>query len=113
VGYALARLVSPVEPLFGPLPPAPEGPSAPAPIHPELLHLAGDPGWVPRGGATALLKKYEPFLPRPGGRIEAPVPETNLPAQLLLRSAGYRAVRVFRGFYSGEDAYLMERRLGG
>jgi ribosomal protein S18 acetylase RimI-like enzyme len=59
----------------------------------------------------ALLKKLEPFLRQPADHIEAAVPETNLSAQLLLRSAGYRALRVLRGYYETEDAYLMERRL--
>jgi len=35
------------------------------------------------------------------------VPETNLPAQLLLREAGYRAIRIERDYYGGEDGYLM------
>jgi hypothetical protein len=42
--------------------------------------------------------------------IRATVPESNLPVQLLLRDAGYKAVRVCRGHFDGEDGYLMERR---
>jgi ribosomal-protein-alanine N-acetyltransferase len=38
------------------------------------------------------------------------VRETNLPAQLFFRAAGFRAVTVLRDFYrdSDEDAYLMQ-----
>jgi ribosomal-protein-alanine N-acetyltransferase len=38
--------------------------------------------------------------------------ETNLPAQLFFRAAGFRAVSVLRSFYADtpEDAYLMQFR---
>lgn len=44
-------------------------------------------------------------------RITTIVSETNLPAQLYLRSCGFRATVVLRGHCepTGEDAYLMER----
>ena len=42
--------------------------------------------------------------------ITADVRESNVPAQLFLRSMGFRSKRVVRGFYedTGEDAYVME-----
>lgn len=45
-------------------------------------------------------------------RITLEVRETNLPAQLFFRSAGFRAVSVLREFYEDtpEDAYLMQYR---
>lgn len=45
-------------------------------------------------------------------RIVLEVRETNLPAQLFFRSAGFRAVSVLRDFYvdTTEDAYLMQYR---
>ena len=45
-------------------------------------------------------------------RITLEVRETNLPGQLFYRKAGFRAVRVVRGFYedTSEDAYLMQYR---
>lgn len=44
--------------------------------------------------------------------ITLEVRETNLPSQLFFRDAGFRAVRVLRGFYddTGEDAYFMQYR---
>ena len=47
-------------------------------------------------------------------RITLEVRETNLVAQLFFRKQEFRAVRVLRAFYedSGEDAFLMEYRLG-
>ena len=40
--------------------------------------------------------------------------ETNLTAQLFFRSQAFRAVRVLRSYYedSGEDAFLMQFRVG-
>ena len=45
-------------------------------------------------------------------RITLEVRETNLPAQLFFKSAGFRAVTVLRAYYedSPEDAYLMQYR---
>lgn len=47
-------------------------------------------------------------------RLVVEVRETNLHAQLFLRSAGFRATGVSRQFYvdSGEDAFIMEYRVG-
>jgi len=44
--------------------------------------------------------------------IEAAVPERDMPVQYLLRATGFQAVRVMRGFYGDDDAYLMEKRFG-
>jgi [ribosomal protein S18]-alanine N-acetyltransferase len=43
-------------------------------------------------------------------RVSLEVRETNLPAQLFFREAGFRATSVLRNFYedSPEDAYLMQ-----
>ncbi len=45
-------------------------------------------------------------------RITLEVRETNLPAQLFFKTAGFRAVTVLRAYYedSPEDAYLMQFR---
>jgi len=45
-------------------------------------------------------------------RITLEVRETNLPAQLFFRAAGFRAVSVLRNYYEDtpEDAYLMQYR---
>jgi ribosomal protein S18 acetylase RimI-like enzyme len=57
-----------------------------------------------------MLRALEEMLRRPGDFVRATVPETNLPAQLLLRDAGFRALSVVRGYFGTEDGYLMERR---
>jgi len=73
-----------------------------------LLNIAVAPYWRRQGIARAMLaklgEKHAPF-------IRVIVPESNLPVQLLLRSAGYQAVGVSRGHFDGEDGYLMERRV--
>jgi len=47
------------------------------------------------------------------GEIHLEVEESNLPAQLLYRKMGYRAVEILRNYYSayGEDGYKMVRRV--
>lgn len=47
-------------------------------------------------------------------RITLEIRETNLGAQLFFQKQGFRAVRVLRGYYedSGEDAFLMQFRIG-
>ena len=44
--------------------------------------------------------------------ITLDVRESNLPAQLFFREAGFKAVKVLRGFYddTAEDAYLLQYR---
>jgi ribosomal protein S18 acetylase RimI-like enzyme len=66
--------------------------------------------WRRQGIARALAKQFEPRPFRQADCcIQAAVPETDLATQLLLRSAGYKAVRVLREYFVNEDAYLMER----
>jgi ribosomal-protein-alanine N-acetyltransferase len=77
----------------------------PEPRHVELLNVAVAPLWRRRGLGRALLEHLARDRP---GLIQATVPESNLPAQLLLRVAGYRAVRVLRGYFGTEDGYLLE-----
>jgi ribosomal protein S18 acetylase RimI-like enzyme len=75
----------------------------------QHVYVAND--WQRRGIGRALIERFEPDVPRRDGMwIEASVPESQLPMQLLLRSLGYKAVRVLRGYYGDEDAYLMEAR---
>ena len=76
----------------------------------DVLHLAVAPEWRRRGIGRLLVERFDP-RPRQGNAlVHAYVPETHLPLQLLLRGSGYRAVRVARQYYVGEDAYLMERQ---
>jgi ribosomal-protein-alanine N-acetyltransferase len=78
----------------------------------ELLHLAVAPEWQRNGIGRVLVRRFEDRLHGPGDSIQATVPESNLPVQLFLRRVGYKAVRVLRGYYGEEDAYVMERRRG-
>lgn len=77
----------------------------------HLLTLAVAPEFRRRGVGSqmvdALVKKLSTQRRR---RITLEVRESNLPAQLFFRTAGFRAVSVLRDFYddTDEDAYLME-----
>jgi len=54
-----------------------------------------------------LLRRLLEDLERSWGRVPVVVPERNLAAQVFLRNARYRAVRVLRGHFGDEDGYLM------
>ncbi len=78
-----------------------------------LHYLYVAPEWRRQGIGRTLIERFAPELPRGDDCwLQAAVPESNLPMQLLLRSAGYRAVRILRGYCGDEDAYLMERPCG-
>jgi ribosomal protein S18 acetylase RimI-like enzyme len=78
----------------------------------ELLWIGVHPDWNRQGIGSALLLAIHQELDPFGGCIRATVPETNLPAQLLLRDAGYRAIRIVPSRFVNEDGYLMERKSG-
>jgi ribosomal protein S18 acetylase RimI-like enzyme len=80
------------------------------PLHITLLNMAVAPVWQRTGLGRALLAKLNQALQHPRDRIQTTVPESNLAAQLTLRAAGYKAIRVLRGFFDTEDGYLLERR---
>jgi ribosomal-protein-alanine N-acetyltransferase len=82
------------------------------PLNLILLHLVVHPEWRRRGVALALLARLAKKLRHMDDRIHTTVPEGNLSAQLVLRVAGYKAVRVLRGYFGEEDGYLMERLPG-
>jgi ribosomal-protein-alanine N-acetyltransferase len=82
------------------------------PLNLVLLHLVVHPEWRRRGVGLALLGRLGKKLRHVDDRIQSTVPENNLAAQLLLRAAGYKAVRVLRGYFGEDDGYLMEREPG-
>jgi ribosomal-protein-alanine N-acetyltransferase len=78
------------------------------------------PAWPGEAGSSEESELLEdPASPRDDlvdpdvAEIYLEVEERNLPAQLLYRKAGYRAVQILRNFYPqlSEDAYRMVRRL--
>jgi ribosomal-protein-alanine N-acetyltransferase len=64
-------------------------------------------------GTQMLRRLVAKLAPERRSRIVLEVRETNLPAQLFFRAAGFRAVSVLRDFYrdTDEDAYLMQYAL--
>lgn len=80
------------------------------PLRIILRNVAVAHEWQRQGVGQALLERFERKLRHPEDRIQAIVPESNLPMQLLLREAGYQAVRVLRNHFGIEDGYLMERQ---
>jgi ribosomal protein S18 acetylase RimI-like enzyme len=78
----------------------------------ELLWIGVHSDWYRQGIGRALLQEIHQELGPGGGCIRTTVPESNLPAQLLLRDAGYKAVRILPSHYGSMDGYLMERRCG-
>jgi ribosomal protein S18 acetylase RimI-like enzyme len=80
------------------------------PLRFELLHVAVAPEYQRRSVGRALLARFDERLREAEDSIAATVPESNLAVQLFLRSLGYKAVRVERGYYGDEDAYVLERR---
>jgi ribosomal-protein-alanine N-acetyltransferase len=82
------------------------------PLRISLLNIGVAPEWRRRGIGRALLDRLNKKLRLPQDRIQAMVPETNLPVQLFLKQARCKATRVLRCYYHDEDAYLMERTRG-
>lgn len=78
----------------------------------HVLNLAVAASHRRRGLGTAALRLIEDVARERGlPRIDLEVRETNLPAQLLYRKAGYLAVDILRRYYGDEDGYLMRREL--
>lgn len=75
----------------------------------DILHLEVDEAWRRRGVGTQLFNSLVAKLAE--HRREAvtmKVRETDMQAQLFLRSMGAKCIKVIRGFYetAGEDAFL-------
>jgi [ribosomal protein S18]-alanine N-acetyltransferase len=80
----------------------------------HIMNLAVHPDFRRRGMAMECLRYAERFSRKRGSlRIDLEVQESNLPAQLLYRKAGYRATRILRNYYptTHEDGYRMVRAL--
>ncbi len=87
-------------------------PATPQPLRIILRNIAVAREWQRRGIGKSLLERFERKLRHNEDRIQAIIPESNLPMQLLLREAGYVALRVLREYFGNEDGYLMERVRG-
>ncbi len=79
----------------------------------QVLNFAVAESRRRRGVGTQMMAKLIGKLSsQRRSRITLEVRETNLPAQLFFRAAGFRAVSVLREYYADtpEDAYLMQYR---
>ena len=74
-----------------------------------IENIAVAPAWQRRGVGRSLIQSLDAKLAQGYDLIAVWVPETCLALQLLLREAGFRAVRVMRHWFEDEDAYLMEK----
>jgi ribosomal protein S18 acetylase RimI-like enzyme len=74
-----------------------------------LKNIAVRAEWQRRGAGRALIRSLDSKLSQSYERITAIVPESNLPGLYLLRDCGYLAVRVLRGWFGDEDAYVMQK----
>lgn len=80
----------------------------------HLLNLAVHPSFRRLGVGLAIIDKLVSKLSKDRrNRIMLEVRESNLPAQLFLKSSGFRAVQILRDFYDDttEDAFVMELRV--
>ncbi len=81
----------------------------------HLTNLAVHPDHRRRGVASHCLEgAVDAARDRGAARVSLEVEESNLPAHLLYRKTGFRAIAVLRNHYpeKGEDGYRMERKLG-
>ena len=79
----------------------------------QVLNFASAADFLRRGVGTQMVSKLIGKLSaQRRTRVTLEVRETNLPAQLFFRSAGFRAVSVLREYYEDtpEDAYVMQYR---
>jgi ribosomal-protein-alanine N-acetyltransferase len=78
----------------------------------RLVRMAVDPACRREGIGTAMVEKLLDKLSERRSKLVVHVRETNLPAQLLFKSNGLRAVHVWRQHFAdtNEDAYTMVRR---
>jgi ribosomal protein S18 acetylase RimI-like enzyme len=74
-----------------------------------IKYVAVRPEWQRRGAGRTLIESLDSKLNQTYAYITAIVPEGNLPALYLLRDCGYRAIRVLRGWFGDEDAYVMQK----
>ncbi len=80
----------------------------------HVVNFAVHPEFRRRGvGSQMVAKLISKLSELRRTRVKLEVRETNLPAQLLFRYNGFRAVSVLRRYYDDtpEDAYLMQYRL--
>jgi [ribosomal protein S18]-alanine N-acetyltransferase len=78
----------------------------------ELLNFAVDPLFQRQSVGAQMIERLRGKLPQQRrSSIELMVRETNLEAQFFFRAMGFRAERVERDFYEGEDGYRLVYRL--
>lgn len=81
----------------------------------RVLNMAVHADWRHQAVATQMVQKLiSKLASHRRERIVLEARETNLDAQLFFSKQGFRALRVLRDYFvdSGEDAYLMQYKLG-
>ncbi len=79
------------------------------PLRLVLLNLGVSAEYHRYGVGRTLLERLARKLRHCEDSILAIVPESNLPLQLLLRDAQFKASSIMRSYFDTEDGYLMER----
>jgi ribosomal protein S18 acetylase RimI-like enzyme len=77
-----------------------------------IENIAVAPHCQRQGVGRSLIASLDTKLNQGYDRIVAWVPETCLSLQLLLRDAGFRAMRVHRRWFGDEDSYRMQKGFG-
>jgi ribosomal-protein-alanine N-acetyltransferase len=82
--------------------------------HLHLLNLAVYPPFRKHGVGSCMIEKLIGKLGERRTRLTTEIGERNLDGQLFFQALGFRATQVLRKHYeeTGEDAYVMEYRLG-
>lgn len=80
----------------------------------QLLNVAVKPIERRSGYGRQMIQRLTEKLKQQGrSSIECTVTESNLNAQLFLQACGFKASRVIRDAWNGQDAYLFRYRLRG
>ncbi|HTQ39658.1 MAG TPA: hypothetical protein VMJ32_11560 [Pirellulales bacterium] len=75
----------------------------------NLFGMALDRDWPLPVIEQGLFNTLENELRRPKDRIQCVVPEASVAAQVVLRNAGFRALRLIPDYLDGETGYVMTR----
>lgn len=82
--------------------------------HVAMLSLAVDPAFQRKGVAKMMGQKWMQAMSYLKNKVTMIVRDKNLPAQMLLKSLGFKAVVILQSPYDvvNDDGYVMECQLG-